>query len=111
MRNYLTLWQLVGMAGVFNLLQHLLKIPLPKILVFWVAPALLSTVQLFYFGTYLPHREPPGGYTNRHHATSSDYPVWLSFLTSYHFGYHLEHHLHPNTPWWALPERHRALSR
>ncbi len=111
MRHYLTIGQLVGMAIVFNLLQHILKIPLPKILSFWVAPALLSTVQLFYFGTYLPHREPPGGYTNRHHATSNDYPVWLSFVTSYHFGYHLEHHLHPNTPWWRLPQRHRALRR
>lgn len=105
MLHYLTVWQVLGMALVFNLLQHLVGIPLAKVVSFWVAPALLSTVQLFAFGTFLPHREPVGGYTNRHHAQSSDYPAWLSFLTCYHFGYHLEHHLYPNTPWWQLPER------
>lgn len=32
----------------------------------------------------------------------------LSFLTCYYFGYHLEHHLYPNVPWWRLPERYAA---
>ena len=27
-------------------------------------------------------------------------PVWLSFLTCYHFGYHLEHHRYPWVLWW-----------
>jgi beta-carotene/zeaxanthin 4-ketolase len=108
MLHYLTVWQILGMAVLFNALQYGLGIPPAKLLAFWVAPALLSTVQLFAFGTYLPHREPAGGYTNRHHARSNAYPVWLSFLTCYHFGYHYEHHEYPNTPWWRLPERRRA---
>ncbi len=102
----LALPQVVGMALVFNLLQHGLRVPVPNIAAFWAGPALLSTLQLFGFGTYLPHREPPGGYANRHHAQSNNYPRWLSFLTCYHFGYHLEHHLYPNVPWWRLPEKH-----
>ncbi len=109
MVHYLTVWQLVGMALIFNVLQYGVGIPVGKLLGFWVVPALLSTIQLFFFGTYLPHREPVGGYTNRHHARSNDYPLLVSLLTCYHFGYHLEHHQYPRTPWWRLPVR-RASS-
>ena len=98
--NYVTIWQIIGMAVAFNVMEHLLGISVFNLLVFWVAPALLSTLQLFYFGTYLPHRGDPG---NEHHARSNDYAPWLSFLTCYHFGYHLEHHEHPWAPWWHLP--------
>jgi beta-carotene ketolase (CrtW type) len=108
MFHYLRVWQVIGMAVVFNALGHVVGIPLGKVFAFWAAPALLSTVQLFYFGSYLPHREPAGGYTNRHHAQSNQYPVWLSFATCYHFGYHLEHHLYPGTPWWRLPMRYKS---
>ena len=103
MVEYLSLIQLLGMAVVFNLLQHLAGIAVVNLMVFWVLPAVLSTVQLFYFGTYLPHREPGEGYEEPHRATSSDYPTWLSFLTCYHFGYHREHHERPDLPWWRLP--------
>ncbi|MBN1249089.1 MAG: fatty acid desaturase, partial [Anaerolineae bacterium] len=98
MVHYLTLPQLVGMALIFNLLRYGAGVPLRNVMAFWAGPALLSTLQLFAFGTYLTHREPPAGYTNRHHAQTSTYPKWLSFLTCYHFGYHLEHHLYPNVP-------------
>ena len=100
--GYVGLWQIVGMAIVFNVLSHVAHVPEPRLLAFWVAPALLSTLQLFYFGTYLPHRgeHAPG---DRHRARSNEYPAWLSFLTCYHFGYHREHHEHPGIPWWRLP--------
>ena len=105
--TYVTWWQLFGMALIFNILHHFLHIPITNLFIFWMAPALLSTLQLFYFGTYLPHREPQEGYDNRHHAKSNDYSVWLSFLTCYHFGYHWEHHEYPGTPWWRLPARRK----
>lgn len=108
MLGYLSWQQLIGMAIAFNILQHLAGIPIANIVLFWVAPALLSTVQLFYFGTYLPHRQPDTGYDNPHHAHSNNYSVWWSFLTCYHFGYHFEHHQHPSVPWWRLPST-RAL--
>jgi beta-carotene ketolase (CrtW type) len=111
MRNYVTVGQLVGMAAVFNGLLYWVGVPPANLILFWAGPALLSTVQLFAFGTYLPHREPDGGYTNRHHACSNDYPVWLSFLTCYHFGYHLEHHQYPNVPWWQLPRKRQQAQR
>lgn len=104
--RYVTIYQLIGMAIAFNILHHVFEIALERLLVFWVLPSLLSTLQLFYFGTYLPHRKPDGGYDNRHRARSNNYPSWLSFLTCYHFGYHWEHHEQPNVPWWLLPTLH-----
>lgn len=100
--GYVGVWQIVGMAVVFNVLSHIVGVAEPKLFAFWVIPALSSTLQLFYFGTYLPHR---GAHSDDdvHRARSNDYPVWMSFLTCYHFGYHREHHEHPGVPWWGLP--------
>jgi len=112
--NYIGWQQLVGMAILFNIMQHLLHIPAQTIILFWVVPSLLSTIQLFYFGTYLPHKEPnprvpDGGYTNRHRSQTNNFSTFLSFLTCYHFGYHYEHHEFPATPWWRLPTEHKRL--
>ncbi|MFP4367773.1 MAG: fatty acid desaturase [Bacteroidales bacterium] len=107
MLGYLSPWQILGMALVFNGLHLLLNVPVANLLIFWVLPAFASTFQLFYFGTYLPHREPEEGYTNRHNAASNDYPVFISFITCYHFGYHLEHHEFPYVQWWKLPKVRR----
>lgn len=110
MRTYVTWRQLLGMALVFNLLHHVVHIPLVNLFVGWVLSSLLSTLQLFYFGTFLPHYQPPGGYDNRHRARSNDFSVFWSFVTCYHFGYHLEHHEYPFVPWWRLPFVRRQLS-
>jgi beta-carotene ketolase (CrtW type) len=109
--NYIGWKQLVGMALVFNIMLHFLHIPLASIILFWVVPSLCSTVQLFYFGTYLPHKEPEGGYTNRHRSATNNFSTFLSFLTCYHFGYHYEHHEYPAVPWWQLPRAHREYLR
>jgi len=101
--TYVTWKQLLGMAVLYNALKYLAGIPDHDILLFWVFPALLSTFQLFYFGTFLPHREPKEGYSEPHRAVSSGYGMLLSFLSCYHFGYHLEHHAYPRLPWWKLP--------
>jgi beta-carotene/zeaxanthin 4-ketolase len=65
---------------------------------------------LFYFGTFLTHREPLGGYTNHHHAKTIAFPIWFSFITCYHFGYHQEHHQYPLVPWWKLPMVHKNVT-
>ena len=72
-------------------------------LVFWAVPGLLSALQLFTFGTYLPHKPDASPFVDRHNARTNDLPVWLSLLTCFHFGYHHEHHLYPTVPWWRLP--------
>ncbi|MCS6808913.1 MAG: fatty acid desaturase [Bacteroidota bacterium] len=114
--TYIGWKQVAGMAIIFNILLHVFHVPLGSILGFWVLPSLLSTVQLFYFGTYVPHKdpephEPNVEYSNRHRSRTSMLPTWLSFLTCYHFGYHYEHHEFPSVPWWQLPRKHREYLR
>ncbi len=77
---------------------------------FWGMPALASAVQLFYFGTWLPHRHHEAEFADEHRARSLAFGWVGSLLTCFHFGYHLEHHHSPNTPWWALPD-YRAQQR
>lgn len=88
----------------------ILGAPLGNLLLFWALPSILSSLQLFYFGTYLPHRHEEQPFADEHRARSNDYGVLASLLTCFHFGYHREHHLSPGTPWWALPAKRRELS-
>lgn len=72
-----------------------------RVAIIWAIPALLSGMQLFYFGTFLPHCNNPGG---DFHARSNDWHFLLSLITCYHFGAcHEEHHAFPWVPWWELP--------
>lgn len=96
-RNYLSIWQIVIMAIVFNILK--LWLPQANLLLFWVVPSLLSTLQLFYFGTYLPHK---GEHDNKHQSRSLPRNHFVAFFTCYFFGYHYEHHESPWLPWWKL---------
>lgn len=77
--------------------------PWPRLLMFWALPAILSSLQLFAFGTYLPHRHTAATFADRHNARSNEYGWVASLLTCFHFGYHHEHHLKPGVPWWRLP--------
>ena len=97
MMNYVTIIQLVIMAVAFNVLQIWVK--QENLLLFWVLPSLLSTFQLFYFGTYQPHK---GDHENEYHSSTLQKNHLLAFFTCYFFGYHLEHHQKPATPWWQL---------
>lgn len=96
-RQYLSVWQILLMAVTFNLLK--LIYPTENLILFWMIPAILSTFQLFYFGTYLPHM---GDNENRHHSRSQSKNHLWAFLSCYFFGYHYEHHDSPWTPWWRL---------
>lgn len=81
----------------------------PYILLFWALPAILSSVQLFYFGTYLPHRQDEQPFSDQHRSRSNDFPWLFSLITCFHFGYHHEHHERPWVPWWKLPEFRDSL--
>ncbi len=109
MVSYVTWKQLLGMAIAFNIMMYLLQIHLANLIIFWIIPSFLSTFQLFYFGTYLPHRELEKNYPDDHHARSNDFSVFWSFITCYHFGYHWEHHEYPHVPWWRLPRVRRMV--
>lgn len=80
-----------------------------SLLLFATLPLLLSSLQLFLFGTYLPHRVQrlPERVPD---PLSLDLPPWLSLLACYHFGYHREHHDNPGLRWFELPAA-RAQAR
>lgn len=106
-RNYWCWRQVIGLTILFHSANIFLNIPRVQLILFWALPAILSSVQLFYFGTFLTHREPRTGYENIHRAQSTHIVPFWSFLACYHFGYHEEHHEYPNVPWWKLPEVYR----
>jgi beta-carotene ketolase (CrtW type) len=109
--------QMAFMAAVYTVEGQLLGAERINQIVFWAVPALLSSLQLFVFGTWLPHRHegeqdaaPHAGFADRHRARSLGYPWLGSLLACYHFNYHHEHHLMPHVPWWGLPAARRRLA-
>jgi len=89
-----------------------LDVPAEKIVLLYGLPAIASSLQLFYFGTYRPHRHGEEGhedaaFADRHNARSEGFGPALSLATCFHFGYHHEHHLAPHVPWWRLPAARR----
>jgi beta-carotene/zeaxanthin 4-ketolase len=104
MRRYWNWKRFILQVSVYHFLHLVGGIPEPNLMLFWILPALLGSVQLFYFGTYLPHSEPAAGYQDKFRAQSSYRPLWWSFITCYHFGYHHEHHRYPHLAWWQLPK-------
>jgi beta-carotene ketolase (CrtW type) len=96
--GYVSWIQIVLIAITFNVLQWI-GTPLAPLLLFWIIPSFLSTFQLFYFGTYLPHR---GEHSNEHFSHSQQKNHLWAFFSCYFFGYHWEHHDQPACPWWLL---------
>lgn len=98
-------WKQFFIMVVFTLVYILiLGAEYENTIVMWAIPAILSSFQLFYFGTYLTHRNSVP-FKDKHNARTNEFPFWLSLLTCFHFGYHHEHHLYPHEPWWRLPAR------
>ena len=83
-------------------------VPLANIVLLYGLPAIGSSVQLFYFGTFRPHRHNAHGFADKHRARSEGFGTVASLFSCFHFGYHHEHHLSPHVPWWGLPARRRA---
>jgi beta-carotene/zeaxanthin 4-ketolase len=95
-----------GIGAIFSILHWGFHAALPNLFLFWILPIVLSSMQLFFFGTYLPHRSISGSETSHQITTSQYSPIW-SFLTCYYFGYHWEHHEYPFLPWYKLPFAHQ----
>lgn len=111
MRSYLSIrllatW-IISWGLIFLGLNQVGQISLVNFLLFWLVPLALSSMQLFFFGTYLPHREQCQELNLSDRGQPYCLLLW-SFLTCYHFGhYHWAHHQYPQTPWYKLPIAHR----
>jgi beta-carotene/zeaxanthin 4-ketolase len=101
-RTYFGWRELVVLTLAVGVAVLLLHARMTNLLAFWALPALLSALQLFVFGTWLPHRVTDHAFDDQHNARSSGYGSLVSLATCFHFGRHLEHHLQPGVPWWGL---------
>jgi len=100
MCRYLTIWQILVMATFYNIL--LLWFDDPNLLIFWITPAILGTLQMFYFGVYAPHKLPHKEHMKPYNARTQKKNHLWALLSCYFFGYHYEHHDAPRVPWWKL---------
>jgi len=109
MGHYSTFWQLFwesfqfwSFCAVGHRLLHIeFGSMVVRVAMIWALPSLVSGFQLFYFGTYLPHKDHPD---SEHSSRSNDWPWVLSLLSCFHFGAcHEEHHAFPTVAWWELP--------
>lgn len=111
MGRYLTVGQMACLLTAWGLLAWCTSIA--AVLLLCTLPLLLSSLQLFLVGTYLPHRRRPADPCCGQHQASAvrslDLPEWLSLLACFHFGYHREHHLAPQLAWHQLPACRRDL--
>lgn len=108
MASYLTpgqlSWLVLGWMVLMGLAATVSESPIQNVLLYGALPLLLSSLQLFWVGTYLPHLSVPGSQRSR----SLDWPEWASLLGCFHFGYHWEHHAFPEVPWHGLPAARRS---
>lgn len=107
--RYTTVVQLIIMAVMFNVLK--LWFDQTSIIFFWIIPAFLGTFQLFFFGTYLPHKYPHTENMHPHNARTQKRNHLWAMISCYFFGYHHEHHESPATPWWQLYKLKDKLSK
>ncbi len=98
-RHYIGWKQFLFTAIFFNLMMFVLKIDVANLLLFYVLPMCLSTVQLFYFGTYQPHSDI---HNNIHKSGTQNKNHLWAFVSCFFFGYHYEHHDNPSVPWWRM---------
>ena len=105
-KNYITIYQLIIMFGTAHILINILRINEINVYAFWVVPSVLSSLQLFYFGTYLPHRAIKNApFTDQHRTRNFSVSYFFSLISCYHFGaFHHVHHTAPAVPWFKLPD-------
>ena len=100
MWRYVTIWQIIIMALLFNAL--LTWFSEARLILLWIVPAFLSTFQMFYFGVFAPHRQPHVDDMMPYRSRTLRRNHFWAFLSCWFFGYHYEHHNSPQTPWWRL---------
>lgn len=107
-RRYFGFGSVAFVSSVVGVYWLVFDVPMAQLVLLYGAPAIASSLQLFYFGTYRPHHHNGTGFADRHNARSETFGTLASLASCFHFGYHHEHHCHPEAPWWDLPRIRRA---
>ena len=106
LRRYFGWWSMAYVWTVVLAYLIVFDAPLENIVLLYGLPAIASSLQLFYFGTYRPHRHEEKAFDDHHRARTNRYGGFASLISCFHFGYHHEHHIAPSVPWWGLPQQH-----
>ena len=101
LRSYLSSRSIFFLFSGWVALCSISKSSCESVAVFSVLPLILSSLQLFTFGVWMPHR--PGGENDAPTPRSSNLPPLIALIACYNFGYHHEHHENPFIPWYVLP--------
>jgi beta-carotene/zeaxanthin 4-ketolase len=97
--------QVASGMSIFIGFHYLFHVSATQFMALWIVPLILSSMQLFFFGTYLPHRQETLPAKKVEKAWMLQVVRFWSLLSCYHFGaYHWEHHRYPKTPWYRLPD-------
>ena len=107
LRRYFGWQSAVYVSAVVTIYWLVVGVPMAQIVLLYGMPAIASSLQLFYFGTFRPHRHADDSFPDKHNARSESFGTFTSLMTCFHFGYHHEHHLYPHEPWWRLPARRK----
>ena len=94
MIEYINIKQVIIQLLFYNLLSFM-NVDDEQMILFWLLPSVLASIQLFFYGTFLVH-EKDGIIKN------SNLPEWLVTFTSYNFGNHINHHKNPFISWFNL---------
>ena len=108
LRRYFGWGSALFVSTVVGVYWLVLNVPAEKIVLLYGLPAIASSLQLFYFGTYRPHTHAGDAFADAHNARSESFGTLASLATCFHFGYHHEHHRAPHLPWWRLPAMRRG---
>ncbi len=115
MAAYLSRGQILCLAllwcTIWALTAGISTSPFTNVALYCTLPTLLSSLQLFFVGTYIPHRNVgiSSELEQSHGPRSLNCPPWISLLCCYHFGYHWEHHAFPHLAWHQLPQARRQI--
>ena len=102
MTKYMNYQQLLKLLLLILVMVYIAQISWFNLIFCWLLPLILSSLQLFTFGTFLPHRRLEKYLPSISEIKSLNFSPFWSFIACYNFGYHWEHHHYPNLPWWQL---------
>ena len=77
-KQYVNIWQIILMAVAYNILK--LIFPMENVILFWMLPSVIATFQLFYFGTYLPHKGEHSSENIHKSNSQKKNHLWAIFL-------------------------------
>lgn len=102
MMKYMSSQQLLKLLVFVLLMIYSMNVSWLNLILCWALPLILSSLQLFTFGTFFPHRQIDKAFSSISPIKSLNFSPFWSLIACYNFSYHWEHHQYPHLAWWQL---------